>query len=246
VGSVAVVGGSRGISGAALLSARSALEFGAGSVALVCPGALASSYAAADPAVMTRPIGAADRFTTDDAGAALEASDRFDVLALGPGLGPDQEGFVAKVLDGWVKPLVLDADGINAASLDAVAGRTAPTIVTPHAAEFERLTALGPTHGNATQVAVDSGITVLLKGSPTVVAGAGETWVVVTGGPELATIGTGDVLTGMVAALVARGLPPEVAARSAAHRHGLAGRSLASRTTVTATALAAEIGRFQR
>ena len=245
-GSVAVMGGSPGISGAPLLAARSALEFGAGAVALVCPGGLAAPYAAADPGVMTRPIGAADRFGTDDAAAALEAAERFDVLALGPGLGTDQEGFVARVLDGWAKPLVLDADGITVASLDALAGRTAPTIVTPHAGEFERLTGLAPTHENATSVSADAGITVLLKGSPTVVAGDGETWVVTSGGPELATIGTGDVLTGMAASLVARGLPPVVAARSAAHRHGRAGRSLAARTSVTATALAAEIGRYAR
>jgi NAD(P)H-hydrate epimerase len=245
-GSVAVMGGSPGISGAALLSARSALEFGAGAAAVVCPGGLAGSFAAADPGVMTRPIGSNDRFTTDDAGAALEAADRFDVLALGPGLGPDQDGLVAKVVDAWAKPLVLDADGITVATLDALAGRTAPTIVTPHAAEFERLTGFEPTHGNATKVAAETGVTVLLKGSPTVIAGGGETWVVTSGGPELATIGTGDVLTGMVASLVARGLAPEVAARSAAHRHGLAGRSLAARTSVTATALAAEIGRFER
>jgi len=84
---------------------------------------------------------------------------------------------------------------------------------------------------------------VLLKGAPTFVMGA-ERWVVTAGGAELATIGTGDVLSGMIGALVARGLDPETAARSAAHRHGLAGRRLAGVTTVTATGLAREVGRF--
>ena len=83
----------------------------------------------------------------------------------------------------------------------------------------------------------------VLKGAPTFVMGA-ERWVVVSGGPELATIGTGDVLAGMVGALVSRGCDPEIAARAAAHRHGLAGRSLAELTTVTATGLARHIGRF--
>jgi NAD(P)H-hydrate epimerase len=84
---------------------------------------------------------------------------------------------------------------------------------------------------------------VLLKGNPTVVAGT-ERWVVASGGPELATLGSGDVLTGLLAALIARGLDPETAARSAAHRHGLAGASLAARQTVTAGNLAAEVGRW--
>ncbi len=89
----------------------------------------------------------------------------------------------------------------------------------------------------------EAGIVVLLKGNPTFVLG-GEQWVITTGGPELATIGTGDVLTGSVAALWARGLDPETAARSGAYWHGRAGRSLAGRTTVTAEGLAEEIGRW--
>jgi NAD(P)H-hydrate repair Nnr-like enzyme with NAD(P)H-hydrate dehydratase domain len=84
---------------------------------------------------------------------------------------------------------------------------------------------------------------VLLKGNPTVVAGR-ERWVVTSGGPELATLGTGDVLTGMVAALIARGLDPETAARSAAFRHGRAAARLAATRTVTASALAGRVGRF--
>ena len=73
-----------------------------------------------------------------------------------------------------------------------------------------------------------------------------ERWVVVSGTEALATIGTGDVLTGMVAALIARGMPPEAAARSAAHRHGRAGRALNALTTVTATGLLGGIGRLAR
>ena len=83
----------------------------------------------------------------------------------------------------------------------------------------------------------------MLKGNPTVVAGR-ETWIVASGGPELASIGTGDVLTGMTAALWSRGLDPEPAARSAAYWHGRAGASLAARTSLTATGLIDEVGRF--
>jgi len=84
---------------------------------------------------------------------------------------------------------------------------------------------------------------VLLKGAPTFVMGA-EQWVVVSGSAALATIGTGDVLTGMLSALIARGMPPDAAARAAAHRHGRAGRALGAVTTVTASGLLAEIGRW--
>lgn len=242
-GSVAVVGGSEGIGGAALLAARSALEFGAGAVRLVCPGGLAGAYAAADPGVMTAPIGDARRLGPEDAAAVLEAVQRFDVVALGPGLGKGQGDLVAAVMEGCERPMVLDADGITAATVAGLSARRAATVVTPHAGEFERLSGEAASHLAAAELAAGTGSVILLKGSPTIVAGA-PPWVVTSGGPELATIGTGDVLTGMVAALLARGLDPEAAARSAAHRHGLAGRALAARTSVTATALAGEIGRF--
>jgi NAD(P)H-hydrate repair Nnr-like enzyme with NAD(P)H-hydrate dehydratase domain len=118
-----------------------------------------------------------------------------------------------------------------------------PHFVTPHAGEFERLTG-GPAGPRPAQaLAQKSGAVVLLKGSPTFVMGE-ERWVVTSGGSELASIGTGDVLTGMIAAAMARGLGSEAAARAAAHLHGRAGASLAPVTTVTATRLLAEIGRF--
>ncbi len=92
-------------------------------------------------------------------------------------------------------------------------------------------------------MAVETGAVVLLKGAPTFVCGD-EVWAITSGGPELATIGTGDVLTGMVSALIAAGLDPETAARSAAHRHGLAAAALHRQTTVTATGLMAVIGEW--
>ena len=240
-GSVAVVGGSPGILGAAMIAGRAALEFGAGAAKVFLPGALHAQAAAMDPGVLTAGLGKGDAH--DDAKTVIEACSRFDVMALGPGLGPGRESFVAEVLHGWDRPLVLDADGITAASVDGVAGREAPTVLTPHGGEFERLTGEAPTPATAAAFAVKSGAIVLLKGSPTFVMGA-QRCVVTSGGPELATIGTGDVLTGMLAALISRGMPSEDAARAAAHHHGRAGAALASFTTVTATGLLAEIGRF--
>jgi NAD(P)H-hydrate epimerase len=240
-GAVLVVGGSPGISGAAMLAARSALAFGAGAVRLACPGDLQMLYESMDPGVMTVGIGGRERFSARDAGAVLEAADRFDVVALGPGLGTDQESFVAALARACGKPLIVDADGINALDRETLATRGAPTVITPHAGEFRRLTGEEAGYGTAAELAEKTGAVVLLKGGSTVIAGR-ERWVVTSGGPELATIGTGDVLTGMIASLVARGLDPETAARSAAHRHGLAAADLARSTSVTATGLVSHIG----
>ena len=245
-GSVAVVGGAPGMTGAALLAASSALSAGAGSASIVCPAASQSAYAAAAPGLLTHGVGSTPQFVAEDAIAVLEYASRFDVLALGPGLGSDVEGFVRLLLERWNGPVVLDADGINALpNPDPLHNRVAPTVITPHAGEFERLTRGSVGYVEASSLAKETGATVILKGNPTFVAGD-ELWVVDTGGPELATIGTGDVLTGIVAAFISTGLPDEVAARSAAFWHGETGASLARRETVTAAALVDEVRRVIR
>jgi NAD(P)H-hydrate epimerase len=244
-GAVLVVGGSPGISGAAALAGRAALHFGAGYVRLACPGALQAGLAAADPTLTTVAIGSGQRFGTTSAPAVLAAGERFDVMALGPGLGTGREGFVQALLEQWDRPIVLDADAIAAAGVDALAARRHPTVITPHAGEFLRLTGEPAGYEQASALAGRTGAVVLLKGNPTVVCGK-ERWVVASGGPELATLGSGDVLTGMVAALIARGLDAETAARSAAFRHGRAAADLAAAQTVTAAALAGHVGRFAR
>ena len=246
VGSVAVVGGSPGITGAAMLAARSALSAGAGAATVICPGALQPIYATLDPGVMSRGIGSGSSFTLDDVDDVLAAADRYDVLAVGPGLGSVDQSFVKALLDRWDGPVVLDADGLNALDGSAALSREHDTIITPHGGEFTRLTGSDPTHSAALELARESGAVVLLKGNPTFVADGTNTWVVTSGGPELATIGTGDVLTGMVAAFVAGGLPAEIAARSAAYHHGAAGARLALSEIVTAADLASEIGRHVR
>ncbi|MFH1331403.1 MAG: NAD(P)H-hydrate dehydratase [Actinomycetota bacterium] len=244
-GTVLVVGGSPGISGAVALAGRAALHFGAGYVRLACPGALQSSLASADPSLTTAGIGTGQRFTAASAAAVLAAGERFAVMALGPGLGPGREGFVRALLEAWDRPLVLDADAIAAAGVEALAARGHATVITPHAGEFRRLTGEDAGYRQASHLAGRTGAVVLLKGNPTVIAGR-QRWVVNAGGPELATLGSGDVLTGMIAALIARGLDPEAAARSAAFRHGRAAADLAAAATVTASGLAAHVGRFAR
>ncbi len=245
-GGVLVVGGSPGITGAPLLAAQAALNFGAGAAAVACPGALAPIYMASSPGLMTLPVGAGQRFEPADAADLLDRATKYDVIALGPGLGADQDKFVEAIVTSWDRKLVIDADGLNALPPPPVlVNRRGETILTPHGGEFRRIAGVAPTYRNAADYAARSRTTVVLKGNPTFVLG-GERWVVTSGGPELATIGTGDVLTGMVAALWAQGLGAEAAARSAAHRHGNAGARLAVAETVTAERLAAHLGRLAR
>ncbi len=242
-GSVAVVGGSSGLVGAAVMASEAALRFGAGAVRLIVPAGLRGEAATGHPGIMTMGIGGVDSFGPTDVGPILEALGRFDVLVLGPGIGKGRGTLIEALLDRWDRPLVLDADGISGANVAAITARQAPTILTPHAGEFERLTGSTAAPQAAFEFAESTGTVVLLKGSPTFIGGA-KRWAVDSGGPELATIGTGDVLAGMIGALVARGLDPEVAARSAAYRHGLAGSHLAGVTSVTAMGLLEVIGRW--
>ena len=242
VGSVFIVGGSAGISGAVALAARSALNSGAGAVMMAVPGSLEDRVKA--PELMTVGIGSRDRYQPGDALEVLKAAERFDVLAIGPGLGPDQTEFVAQILADWEKSLVIDADGLNAIDDPRLLGeRSAPTVLTPHAGEFRRLTGAEPSYQAAVDFATAHGVVVVLKGSPTFIAGE-DLWGVTTGGSELASIGTGDVLTGMVSTLWARGLDAEAAARSAVYWHGRAGNAVRTSGTVTADHLAEEVARW--
>ena len=234
-GAVLVVGGSAGIDGAALLAARAALSAGAGAVMVAAPPSAESRIRA--PEIMTRAIGTGTHLAGDDAGDILDVAERFDVLVIGPGLGLDTGSLVPELLDRWSRPVVLDADGLNVLDgVDALHARTAPTVITPHAGEFGRLTGTQASYEAAGTLAQTTGVIVLLKGNPTFVTGQ-ERWAVAAGGRELATIGTGDVLAGMIAAFWSGGLPGEIAARSAAYWHGEAGSRLAGRRTVTADRL---------
>lgn len=154
--------------------------------------------------------------------------ERFDVWVVGPGLGRDRPDLTAHAHD-RTGPTVIDADALGPGSLRA---QHADIVLTPHEGEVRRM---GGTETLAT---------VLRKGNPTIIEAPGAPWIVDTGGPELATIGTGDVLAGMIGALLARGLDGPAAARSAAYWHGVAAKALlASAGNVTAGALVTEIGR---
>lgn len=244
-GSVIVAGGSRGMTGAALLAAGSALHAGAGAVELMVPGGCQSLVAAAAPELLTSGFGDGQHFQASQVEDCLERAARFDVMVIGPGLGRAGETreWGRRVIEQWEGPLVVDADALWACDPPLLAGRRGPTVITPHRGELASLTCAEPGLAEIQGLAL-LGMVVLAKGNPTLVCDPSQTWVVREGGAELATIGSGDVLAGWVAALWARGLSPLTAARSAAFWHGRAGAGLAARRTVTADALAQEVGRW--
>lgn len=219
-----VVAGSPGMTGAAAMCARAAGRAGAGMVRLGSPGAEPGSVPFLE--AVARPLPA-----TGWAEAVLGEIGRCKALVCGPGLGPDAAASVRELVAAAEVPMVLDADGLNAlgeiCSGDGpLARRRAPVVLTPHAGEFARLAGSPPGEDRIADVrdlARRAGAVVLLKGATTVVADPdGRVLIAATGSPRLATAGTGDVLSGVIGAFLARGLPPLEAAALAAHVHGRA------------------------
>lgn len=222
---VRLVAGSPGMVGAAHLAARGAMRAGAGYVTLSSPGV--DDDPAAPTEVVGRPLPASGWAPT-----VLDGIDRFAALAVGPGLGLDEAtgAAVREVVASAPLPVVVDGDGLTALGAEVAAvtrGRAVPAVLTPHDGEYQRLAGRppGPDRLDAARsLAAASGAVVLLKGPATVVADPdGAVLVSTTGDDRLATAGTGDVLTGIVAALLARGVDPFRAAAAAAFLHGRAG-----------------------
>lgn len=226
-GSVLIVGGAVGMTGAATMAGKAALAFGAGAVGVAVPEDASSTAAAQAPELLHYPLDS--------------IPDRFETLVIGPGLGADHDELARKLIESWEGSVVVDADGLRLVT-DRHQGAL---VVTPHAGEFTRMTGAEPSPAAAGDLAKRINGVVLLKGNPTFVADGGVPWVVNRGGPELATIGTGDVLAGMTGALLACGVDPLTATRSASYWHGVAGSNLAATTTVTSPGLIAEIGRLR-
>ncbi|GAB4389650.1 MAG: NAD(P)H-hydrate dehydratase [Thermodesulfovibrionales bacterium] len=236
-GHVLVVAGSRGKTGAALMAAAACLRTGAGLVTIGAPESLAASFQSAVREEMFLPLPDTGRGTLSAGAldAALEfVSEKADVLAIGPGIGT--EGETREVVLGLVErcaaPMVLDADGLNCleGKAAALARAKAPIVATPHPGEFSRLTGKGVNEIEEDRIeaalafAKKTGVSVVLKGVPTVVASPeGYSYLNPTGNPGMAKGGTGDVLTGMASALLAQGLEPLGASLLAVYAHGLAG-----------------------
>jgi ADP-dependent NAD(P)H-hydrate dehydratase / NAD(P)H-hydrate epimerase len=233
-GVVGVLAGSDRFAGAAVLATGGAVRGGAGMVRVVTAAVPAAAVRQAWPeAVLTVHPDAGDWDLTGSAG-------RVQAWVAGPGMGTDS-GAVARLAAvlGTGVPVLVDADGLTILSQHRdMLRRAAPTLITPHAGELSRLLGTDPARieaarlEHARRAAEQLGVTVLLKGSTTVVAQPGDPTVLVnpTGTPWLATGGTGDVLSGLAGALLAQGLEPAWAAAAAAYLHGMAARLAAAGT----------------
>lgn len=238
-GRVFVLAGSEGMIGAAALSSMGAVRGGAGLVTLGVPRSLIDVAAAKVTEVMTFPVPETDTRAPDrDALPALrEKIQSANALAVGPGLGQHSRTgeLLRALLSGWVRPVVVDADALNL--LSPAGPRTFPrnAVLTPHPGELARLMNAAIAEIEADRVAAVRRAAdrfrcvVLLKGAATLVADpAGRLVVNSTGTPAMATGGCGDVLTGLIAALLAQRLSPFDAAAAGAYLHGLAGELAAS------------------
>jgi ADP-dependent NAD(P)H-hydrate dehydratase len=232
-GRVLIVAGAPGMSGAGVLAGLGALRGGAGLVQVATPASIQSIVAAGNPCYLTAglPSGADGTLSTDALPQLFDLVNKADVLALGPGLGQSEDvtQLVAALLRAVQKPIVLDADGLNALAhilkTEPWQPRAAPLLCTPHPGEFSRLIAGEMTDREAQAVAFAQARQVLLvlKGHRTLVTDGQRMYRNTTGNPGMATGGTGDVLTGLIAALLGQQMPPFAAAQLGVYLHGLAG-----------------------
>jgi NAD(P)H-hydrate epimerase len=251
-GQVTIAGGSRGLTGAVRMSSTAAIRAGAGYATVAVPADLEPVFEAAEVEVMSRGIpGPEGRLGTAGTDALLAAFERAAAGVFGPGLGRDEDSlalaraFVPRI----DAPLVVDADGLNAfsGSLSYLAAREAPTILTPHAGELGRLLKResseidGHRLAAAVEAAARSGAVVVLKGDDTIVTDGERVAVNAVAAPALATAGSGDVLSGMTAALLARGLEPFAAACAAVIAHARAGREAARRVGLPESVVATDV-----
>ena len=240
-GHALVVAGSRGKTGAAILACRAAMRAGAGLVTLAAARPLNDIFAAALTEVMTEPIAAdsaEDMETLDDDQWRRLLTHR-SVLLFGPGIGVSgsTRNNLRWLMRNLALPWVIDADGLNNLALDLERlrhARTAP-ILTPHPGEMARLVASDTAAVNGDRIGVARGFAqahhcyVVLKGARTVIATpAGEVFINSTGNPGMASGGTGDVLAGILTALLAQGLSPVNAMKLGVYLHGLVGDQVAA------------------
>jgi NAD(P)H-hydrate epimerase len=235
-GAVLVIAGSPGLTGAGILCARATLRAGAGLTVAAVPATVQSIFASAMVEVMNAPIPDVDgRFTATSVEAVVAEATRVGAIAIGPGLGrdPATTAFVRGVLESVDLPAVIDADGLWHLSRRPswLTTRGAATVITPHAGEAARLLGVERSQVEASRLAsakrlADSARAVaVLKGPGTIVADPDGTVVIDAAGTAvLATAGSGDVLTGIIAALLAKGMSGFAAAATGVSVHGRAGR----------------------
>ncbi|HTA68125.1 MAG TPA: NAD(P)H-hydrate dehydratase [Bryobacteraceae bacterium] len=239
-GHVLVMAGGRGKTGAAAMAGIGALRAGAGLATVASAESAIAQIASHAPELMTEPLP-----ETDDGSISMRVLDQLsalvdkkNVVALGPGMGrhPETAQLIRRLVNELARPMVVDADALNA--LDAKTLRApAPRILTPHPGEMARLTnstvavVQADRIGCARAFAQEHGVHLVLKGNRTVIAAPdGRAWINPTGSPAMATGGTGDVLTGMIAGLVAQ-FPDQLdtALLAAVYLHGRSGELGAAR-----------------
>jgi ADP-dependent NAD(P)H-hydrate dehydratase / NAD(P)H-hydrate epimerase len=234
-GVVVIAGGSRGLTGAPTMVALAAQRSGAGYVQVAVPQSAEQALELRLLEAMTKGMPEQDGMHTE-AGApeVAELAERAGAVVLGPGLGRGDgpQAFARALARATGKPLLIDADGLNAhiGALDQLAGRDAPTVLTPHAGELGRLLDVESDEverrrlHHAREAAERSGAVVVLKGDDTIVAVRGRAVAISPGAtPALATAGTGDVLSGVIGALLSKGLGPLEAAAAGVIAHAHAG-----------------------
>ncbi len=236
VGLVYVLAGSTGMTGAATLTSLSALKAGSGLVYLGIPASLNAILEEKATEVITKPLPEAEPGHLGESATApiLDHLTGMDVFALGPGLGthPSTAKLVQNLVRQVEKPTVIDADGLNNLQdhTDLLRNRTAPTVLTPHPGELSRLTGLGTREILANRIevarrfAAEWGVVLVLKGSPSVTASPdGMVMINSSGNAGMATGGSGDVLTGLIASFIGQGLDAFTAAWLGVYVHGFAG-----------------------
>jgi NAD(P)H-hydrate epimerase len=239
-GRVFIITGSNGMTGSGCLASAAALRAGAGLVYTGVPASLAPIYCSrlTEPIVIPLEDCGKGILTSLCIESILEKLDRMDAVAIGPGLtaSEDIRRIVIFVIENCRAPLILDADALNAISSDpsVLKKLKAGAVVTPHPGEMARLMGIGIEDvqadriGNASKFASEYGVTVVLKGSRTVVAYPdGKAFINMTGNAGMATAGTGDVLTGIIAGIAAQGADAGAAAAAGVYLHGLAGDAAA-------------------
>lgn len=251
-GQVAIAGGSRGLTGAVRMASLAAIRAGAGYATVAVPADLEATFEAGQPEVMSVGCPGGDGcLAPASAKPLLRTFERAAAGVLGPGLGRDPGAveLAREVLPRIEAPLVVDADGLNAfaGELGRIAAREAPTVLTPHAGELGRLLDRPSEEvaeqrlAAAREAARAAQAIVVLKGDDTIVTDGERVAVNALSAPALATAGTGDVLSGMLAALLARGLEPFAAACAAVLAHVRAGRDAAARIGAAESTIATDV-----
>jgi NAD(P)H-hydrate epimerase len=251
-GEALVVGGSRGLTGAVCMAAEAAIRSGAGYATVAVPRDLEPIFEVKLTEVMSRGYaGAEGRLAASDLDAIVEAASRAAAVVLGPGLGRDEDSFeLARGVAARVgAPLLIDADGLNAHAgrLESLREREAATVLTPHAGELGRLLERDSSEvdahrlASAREAAERAEAIVVLKGDDTIVADRDRVAISRGGSPGLATAGSGDVLSGVVGAFLARAADPFAAACAAVLVHVRAGRLAAERLGSTEAVIATEV-----